>query len=53
VGFQVAAAGIGGAVLPGLTGVLADDIGLEMIALFLVVASLAQVVLYEATRMKT
>ena len=50
VGFEVAAAGIGGAILPGLTGVLADGVGREMIALSLVVMAAAQVILYEVAR---
>jgi len=34
IGFQVGAAGIGAAILPGLAGVLGDRYGLELIALF-------------------
>lgn len=34
IGFQVGAAGIGAAVLPGLAGVLGDALGLEVIAIF-------------------
>lgn len=36
IGFQVGAAGIGAAVLPGLAGLLGDQFGLEVIALFFV-----------------
>jgi fucose permease len=39
IGFQVGAAGVGGAVLPGLAGVLGDAYGLEYIAIFMAVAA--------------
>lgn len=39
IGFQVGAAGIGAAILPGLAGVLGDTFGLELIALFFAAAA--------------
>jgi fucose permease len=39
IGFQVGAAGIGAAILPGLAGVLGDRYGLELIALFFATAA--------------
>jgi len=47
IGFQIAAAGLGVALLPGLAGVLAGRIGLEVIAPFLIVIGLLQWGLYE------
>jgi len=47
IGFQVAAASLGVAVLPGLAGVLAENLGLEVIGPFLIVASIVMSVLYE------
>lgn len=48
IGFQVAAASLGIAVLPGLGGVLAERLGLEIIGPFLLALAIAMVVLYEA-----
>ena len=47
IGFQVAAAGIGIAALPGLAGVLAESLGLEIIGPFLFAASVAMFLLHE------
>jgi fucose permease len=47
IGFQVAAAGIGMAALPGLAGVLAENLGLEVIGPFLVGASGAMFLFHE------
>ncbi|NPV68938.1 MAG: MFS transporter [Anaerolineae bacterium] len=47
IGFQIAAAGLGVALLPGLAGVLAGRAGLETIAPFLLVIGLLQWALYE------
>jgi len=47
IGFQVAAAGLGVAVLPGLAGVLAERWGLEIIGPFLFVAAVAMFILHE------
>lgn len=47
IGFQVAAAGLGLALLPGLAGVLADSLGLESIGPFLLIASVAMFLLHE------
>lgn len=47
IGYQVGAANLGIAVLPGLAGVLAARMGLEIIGPFLVAASVAMLVLYE------
>ncbi len=47
IGFQVAAASLGIAALPGLAGVLAESIGLEIIGPFLLVASIVMVLLHE------
>jgi fucose permease len=48
IGFQVAAAGVGAAVLPGLAGVLAKRFGLEIMPGFLLAASLLMTLLFEA-----
>ena len=48
IGFQVAAAGLGMALLPGLAGVLAKSVGLEVIGPFLLVASIVALALHEA-----
>ncbi|KAA3644824.1 MAG: MFS transporter [Chloroflexi bacterium] len=47
IGFQVAAAGLGGALLTGLAGVLADSVGLEVLGPYLVGTSALMVLLYE------
>ena len=49
IGFQVGAASLGIAVLPGLAGVLAQRIGIEIIAPYMVVASIVAFVLHEIT----
>jgi fucose permease len=48
IGFQIAAAGLGGAVLTGLIGLLAGAFGLEVIGGAIFVAAVALLVLYEA-----
>jgi fucose permease len=47
VGFQIGFAGLGGAILPGVTGILATAIRLEVIALFLVIDAISIAFLYE------
>jgi fucose permease len=47
VGFQVAAASLGGALLPGLVGVLAQSRGLEVLGPFLFAAALIMAMLFE------
>ena len=47
IGFQVAAASLGGGLLPGLLGVLARAYGLEVLGPFLFVAVLTMSVLFE------
>ena len=47
IGFQVSAASLGIAILPGLAGVLAENLGLEVIGPFLLVASVAMFLLHE------
>jgi len=47
IGFQVAAASLGVAALPGLAGVLAENLGLEAIGPYLLVASIAVFLLHE------
>jgi fucose permease len=49
IGFQVAAASIGGGVLPGLAGILATSQGLEIVPLFLLVLTTIAVALYIAS----
>ena len=49
IGLQVAAASIGLGVLPGLAGVLAENLGLETIGPFLLVVAIAMFVLHEST----
>lgn len=48
IGFQIAAAGLGGATLTALVGVLSSSFGLEVIGLAIAVASVLLLVLYEA-----
>jgi fucose permease len=47
MGFQIGAAALGGAIVPGLTGVLAMDLGLEVIGPVLIVSAVATFVLHE------
>ena len=47
IGYQVGAANLGIALLPGLAGVLAARLSLEIIGPFLFIASLAMLILYE------
>jgi fucose permease len=47
IGFQVAAASLGATFLPALAGVLAERVGLEVIGPFLLVASVALLLLHE------
>lgn len=47
IGFQVGAAGIGAAILPATSGYLADSFGLELIAWFVVVAAVIEILLHE------
>jgi fucose permease len=47
IGFQLAGASIGTALLPGLTGLLGERYGLEVIPLCLVVMAVAQVLIHE------
>ena len=49
IGMQIGAAGLGGAVLPGIAGVLARNISLEIIPLFLVVVIVLLLALYLAS----
>ena len=46
IGFQVGAAGLGGAVLSGAAGVFAENFGREAISLFILLAALLAAVLY-------
>lgn len=48
IGFQIASAGLGGAVLTGLAGLLARDFGLEVIGLVIALSTLLLLLLYEA-----
>jgi fucose permease len=47
IGFQIAAASLGIAALPGLAGVLAENMGLEIIGPFLLAASIVMFLLHE------
>ena len=47
IGFQIAAAGLGFALLPALGGVLAKNLGLEIIGPFLLAASVVMFLLHE------
>ena len=47
IGYQVGAAGLGIATLPGLAGVIADKWGLEQIGIFILIASLCLFTLHE------
>lgn len=53
IGFQVAGAGVGIAVLPALAGVLAQGISLETIPPFIVVAAVLMIVLHELSIMQS
>jgi fucose permease len=48
IGFQVGAAAIGVGILPGLAGVLATNVGLEIIPPFLLAVTAMMIVLFEA-----
>ena len=48
IGFQISAASLGFATLPGLTGVMAERLGLEVIGPILVVFAVAMFLLHEA-----
>lgn len=47
IGFQIASAGLGGAVLTALAGILASAFGLEVIGLTILLASVLLLILYE------
>jgi fucose permease len=49
IGFQIGAAGLGVAVVPGLAGVLAGRIGLEIVGPYMIGAALLMWVFFEAT----
>lgn len=53
LGFQIAAAGLGGSLLSSLTGVLADSVSLESIAAFIFALLLAMLVIYETLQWLT
>jgi fucose permease len=48
IGFQVAAGSVGIALVPGIAGVLAENLGLEIIGPFLVIATILLLLLHEA-----
>jgi fucose permease len=48
IGFQVSAASLGGAILPGVAGVLAANLGLEIIGPYLVLSAILLFLLHEA-----
>src|SRR5690606_2323805 len=48
IGFQIAAAGLGGALLTGVVGVVAGSVGLEVIGVSIVALTVALFVLYES-----
>ncbi|MBI5668923.1 MAG: MFS transporter [Chloroflexi bacterium] len=50
IGLQIAAASVGIAALPGLVGVLAQNIGVNIIAPFMVVVTIFMLVLYEISQ---
>jgi len=52
IGYQLASARLGLAVVPALAGVLAESLGLEIVAPFLFVVAVAQFVLHELTLLK-
>jgi fucose permease len=47
IGFQVAASSLGGAALPSLAGVIAESTSLEIICPFMLLCSIAMLILYE------
>ena len=48
MGFQISAGSMGGAILPGMTGVLAERFGLEAIGPILIIAAIATLGVHEA-----
>jgi fucose permease len=52
IGLQVAAAALGGGVLPGAIGFLARRTGLEVVGPFLMVTALATLALYEGSELR-
>jgi fucose permease len=53
VGFQIAAAALGGALLPSMVGVLANKMGLEVVGPALVIAAMLLLVLHELLLKRT
>ena len=53
IGFQVAAAALGASLLPALAGVLAESVGLEVIAPFLLLTSVVLFLLHEMVARRT
>jgi ABC-type proline/glycine betaine transport system permease subunit len=49
IGIQIAAAGLGGALLPGLAGILARQISLEVIPVYLAVLIASLLTLYSVS----
>ena len=47
IGFQVGSAGLGGAVLSGIAGVFAENLGIETISLFILLGALLAAVIYQ------
>ena len=47
IGFQVGFAGFGGAFLPGITGILAENMGLEVISLLIMLNAFSVLFIYE------
>lgn len=47
IGFEVGFAGMGGAILPGITGVIAENAGLEVISLLIFVNAIIVLILYQ------
>ena len=47
IGFQVGSAGLGGAVLSGIAGVFAENIGIETISLFILLGALLAAAIYQ------
>jgi fucose permease len=47
IGFQIAGAGVGIAALPALAGVLANNINIEIVPVFIVVCAVLMIILHE------
>lgn len=52
IGFQVGVVGLGGAILPGIAGFLEERVGVEIIPITLIVATVALLLIYEGMMLR-